>query len=105
MNKIRKLTHNSKFKKVSAAMFALMICCMSLVPMAFATDGTAGTDMTAEDAATSIFQTVFNQINVGSIVGIIAIALGAGVGLFFAWWAIRKVIRVVKGGLNGKLKI
>lgn len=100
--KMQKLVHNSKFKKIMLSSFTLAITlCMCLVG-AFA--GTEG-DMTPQQAATSIFSTLTEQISVGTIVGVIGIALGSGVGLYFAWWGIRKVVKMVKAGLNGKVSV
>lgn len=102
IKKFQSLTENKIFIRVMSFCMVLMCLASIFVINAFAVDGA---DMTPKEAATSIFSTVSQTINVGSIVGIIAIALGAGLGLYFAWWAIRKVIRMVKSGLNGKLKV
>lgn len=102
LKKLQKLLYNKMFVKLITSCVAIgCICCMFLVN-SFAGDGQA---MTPQEAAQSIFTTVNSSINVGSVVGIIAIALGAGIGLYLAWWAIRKVVRMVKAGLNAKLNV
>lgn len=100
-NKLQKLTNNKKVRKVFALCASIMVLGSMFVTSAFAVDGTAG-DMTAQEAATTIFATITEHINVGTIVGVIGIALGAGLGLYFAWWGIRKVSSMVRRGLNGK---
>jgi len=99
-NKLQKIANNAKVKKVFAMCAAIMVLGSMFVTSAFAADGDAA--MTAEEAATSIFSTITEQINVGTIVGVIGIALGAGLALYFAWWGIRKVSAMVRKGLNGK---
>lgn len=97
--KMQKFTQNKQIKKVLGVACALMVACSAFVTTAFAADGA---DMTAQDAASTIFATITESINVGTIVGVIGIALGAGLGLYFAWWGIRKVSAMVRKGLNGK---
>ena len=102
LKKFQKIADNKSLMRVLS--FCMVFACLSclFVVSSFAADGSV---MTPESAAQSIFNTVSSSINVSSVVGIIAIALGAGIGLYLAWWAIRKVIRMVKAGLNGKLKV
>lgn len=46
------------------------------------------------------------QISVSSVVGVLASVVGAGVGLVFMWWGIRKSVSVVMSAFKrGKLKI
>lgn len=103
--KMQKFAQNAKAKKVLAICMSLMVLGSMFVTTCFAADGTTDADMTAKEAATSIFSTLTEHINVGTIVGVIGIALGAGMALYFAWWGIRKVVRMVKGGLNGKISV
>lgn len=98
--KMQKLTKSSKAKKLLAVCACMLVLGSTFVTTAFAADGDA--QMTAQEAATSIFSTITEQINVGTIVGVIGIALGAGLGLYFAWWGIRRVSVMVRKGLNGK---
>lgn len=102
LRKFQKLSENKIFVKLITTCVAIACIGCMFVVNSFAADGAA---MTPQEAAQSIFTTVNSSINVGSVVGIIAIALGAGIGLYLAWWAIRKVVRMVKAGLNGKLKV
>ena len=56
-------------------------------------------------AISSVTTAMTDQINLVTIGGIVAADLGAGVGLYVGWFAIRKVIGAVKGALKGKLKV
>ena len=100
--KMQKFTQNAKAKKALAICMSLMVLGSMFVTTCFAADGA---DMTPKEAATSIFTSVSETVNIGSIAGIIGIALGAGIALYFAWWGIRKVVRMLKGGLNGKISV
>lgn len=100
--KMQKFTQNKRVKKCLTIGMCLMMCCMALAPSVFAAEGN---QMTAQEAATSIFSTVTENVNVGTVVGVIAIALGAGLGLYFAWWGIRWVAKAVRRGLNGKMPV
>ena len=99
--KLQKFTGKKSVKKLFAIGAAFMVLCSMFVTSAFAVDGT-NSAMSAEEAATTIFSTITDQINVGTIVSVIGIALGAGLALYFAWWGIRKVSAMVRRGLNGK---
>lgn len=103
LKKFNSLGSNKGFKRIFAVMMAL--CCLMSLFCVFASATDAGADMTAQEAATSIFTTMTEHVNVGAVVGVIAIALGAAMVLYFAWWGIRKVVRMVKGGLNGKVNV
>lgn len=101
---LQKITNKPKAKRLFALCACVMVLGSMFITSAFAVDGTTA-DMSAQEAAQSIFDTVYGQINVGTIVAVICIALTAGLTLYFAWWGIRKVIRMVKGGLNGKINV
>ncbi len=98
--KMQKLTKSSKAKKLLAVCACMLVLGSMFVTTAFAAEGDAS--MTAQQAATTIFTTISETINVGTIVSVISIALAAGLGLYFAWWGMRKVSRMVRKGLNGK---
>ena len=56
-------------------------------------------------SVTEVSNSLTSIINIGMIGKIIGVVLLAGTGLFVGWFAIRKVIRVVKGALKGKLSV
>lgn len=46
------------------------------------------------------------QISVSSVVGVIAAVIGAGIGLVFMWWGVRKLIRAIMSAFkSGKLRV
>ena len=70
--------------------------------------------MLAEGTATAItstdFQSVLDaltgQISVGTVVGVLAGAAGAAVGLAFMWWGVRKLVRVLMAAFKkGKVSL
>lgn len=54
-------------------------------------DGTTVTMMAPEEAATQVFNTLVTQLNFETVLAVIGVGLGAAVGIFLGWWAIRKV--------------
>ena len=99
LKKMQSLTNNPKLMKLIAMALCLMSVMSCMVVFAAAV---GDADMSANEAATTIMSEITKQINVGAVVGVIAIGIGAGIALYFAWFAIRKVGRGVRKGLNGK---
>ena len=104
MNKLRKFTSNPKMKKLFAVSCAMVVLCCCFVVGCFAA-GESTNGSSAVTAATSIFTTMSEDFSVTNIVSIIAITLGASVGLYLAWWAIKKVTKAVISAFNGKIKV
>ncbi len=103
--KLQNVASNRKVQKLGAVFMCMMICCATLVPMAFAVDGTATvSEPTYKEAATLVYEEVHNVINFSNILDIILVGLGGMATLYLLWWGIRKVIKMLKSGLNGKLK-
>lgn len=49
---------------------------------------------------------ITNQISVETVVGILAGAAGAAIGLVFLWWGGRKAVRMLMGAFRkGKLSV
>lgn len=95
----------SKFFKKALALFACIavMCCMA-VP-AFAAEGDPDPSV-AVSAISSAFSDVTSVINISNILSAIGIALGAAVLLFFFWWGLRKVIRMVMAAFKkGKVSV
>lgn len=57
------------------------------------------------NAVTEVSTSLTSIINIGMVGKIIGVVLLAGAGLFVGWFAIRKVIGVVKGALKGRLSV
>ena len=89
------------FKALGCMLCVLAILAMSLV-CCFA-DG-AGSE--AVSAVQTVFTDVTGTINIGNIVSILAIVVGACVGLVLMWFGIRKVIRIIMGAFRkGKISV
>ena len=59
-----------------------------------ALDAGAGTVVTSADWA-SIITAITGQISVSSVVAAVATMVGAGIGLVFMWWGVRKAARTL----------
>lgn len=97
---------SSKFKKILAIAGIVMIIGCMFCTGAFADPATpvAVSEPTYQEAAKEVFDSVHGVVNFNNILSIIGVALTAEATLFLLWWGIRKVIKLVKSGLNGKLK-
>lgn len=85
---------------LSAIMIAVLICALA-VP-SFAAEVTP---VTYEDFS-SVITTMQTQISVSTVMGILASAVAASVGLVFMWWGVRKVSSMLMGAFKkGKIKI
>ena len=56
-------------------------------------------------AVNEVSTSLTSIINIGMIGKIVGVVIVAAAGLFVAWFAIRKVIKGVKGALKGKLSV
>lgn len=91
------------FKAVGCMLCVLAILAMSLV-CCFADGASAGSD--AVSAVQTVFTDVTGTINIGNIVSILAIVVGACVGLVLMWFGIRKVIKIIMGAFRkGKISV
>lgn len=99
--KIQNVASNRKVQKLGAVFMCMMICCCTLVPMAFAVDVS---EPTYAEAATQVYNAVHEVVNFNNILSIIGVGIGGMATLYLLWWGIRKVIKMLKSGLNGKLK-
>ena len=93
-----------KAKKLFAVCMCLVVFGCIFVIGCFATDSTTVTEPGYADAAEEVYESVHAVINFTNILAIIGVAIGGEATLFLLWWGIRKVIRLIKNGLNGKLK-
>lgn len=91
------------FKAVGCMLCVLAILAMSLV-CCFADGAAAGSE--AVSAVKTVFTDVTGTINIGNIVSILAIVVGACVGLVLMWFGIRKVIKIIMGAFRkGKISV
>ena len=64
-----------------------------------------GTTTVSSQDWSVITDALTSQINVASVMGVVAAAAGASIGLTFAWWGARKTVRMImaafkKGKIN-----
>ena len=96
---------SSRFKRILAICGVVMIIGCMFCTGAFAEPAAAAvSEPTYQEAAKEVFDSVHSVVNFNNILSIIGVALTAEATLFLLWWGIRKVIKLVKSGLNGKLK-
>lgn len=48
----------------------------------------------------SVLNAATSQISVSTVVEVLAVGVGAAVGLVFMWWGVRKLIRVLMGAFR-----
>lgn len=65
---------------------------------------TAASVVSAEDWS-SVITAMTGQLSVSTVVGVLATVVGAGIGLVFMWWGVRKASRSLMAAFrSGKLK-
>lgn len=102
----KKAVNKQVLKRVGSLLCAFAILAISMV--ACFADGAApgGTGSEAVSAVQSVFTDVTGTINIGNIVSILAIVVGACVGLVLMWFGIRKVIKIIMGAFRkGKISV
>ena len=68
-----------------------------------ATDGANIVDVSQ---FSGVLDNLTSQINVGTVVGVISATIGAGIGLVFMWFGVKKLVGAVMTGFTtGRLKI
>lgn len=97
-----------KNKKMFKALFAIVavVCVLfSMAVPAFATDGTNYASE-AVSAVQSGLDEVTGTFTIGNILTVLLSVLGIAVGFMFFWWAIRKVIGIIKRAFTkGKVSV
>lgn len=64
----------------------------------------ASSVVSASDWA-SVLTAMTGQISVSTVVGVLASVVGAGIGLVFMWWGVRKLARTLMAAFrSGKLR-
>lgn len=65
-----------------------------------------GVSAVGPDAWKDVLTALTGQISVTTVVGVIASVVGAGIGLVFMWWGVRKLVRSLMAAFrSGKLKV
>lgn len=66
---------------------------------------TDATTVVEPSAWKPVIDALTNQISVTTVMGVLAGGVAAAVGLYFAWFGLRKVIGMIKGALRGRLRV
>lgn len=70
---------------------------------AFAAD-TTGTE--GVEAAKTMLESITGTLNITNIVAIIVAGIGAVIGIFLAWWGVRKLVKMLMGAFKkGKVTV
>lgn len=95
---------SGSIKKYAAVPVSTGLMSLAAVIPAYATDGTT-TVVTASDWE-PIIDAITAQISVSTVVGVIASAIAAGMGLVFMWWGGRKAVRTLMSAFRkGKVSM
>lgn len=66
---------------------------------------TASNSVISADDWSAVISAMTNQISVSTVVGVIAVVVGAGIGLVFMWWGVRKASKSLMAAFrSGKLR-
>ena len=64
----------------------------------------SNTPISADDWS-SVISAMTGQISVQTVVGVLAVVVGAGIGLVFMWWGVRKASKSLMAAFrSGKLR-
>lgn len=86
---------------MSAFDFLAVSALPQLVPLA----DTPSKVVTASDWA-SVISAMTSQISVGTVVGVLATLVTAGIGLVFLWWGVRKAVGSLMGSFrSGRIRL
>lgn len=92
-----------RFKKILSVVLCVALIGMVGVFAVGAETVTSAADLTADEAVAAA-QGLFNQItgtlNFGNVAKVLAIGIGAVIGIFLAWWGIRKLFRMLQSVLT-----
>ena len=98
------MDETKKFTSFKALPVVTGLATVAASTPAFA-EGPAATAVTSADWA-SVITALTGQVSVSTVVAALATFVGAGVGLVFMWWGVRKGIRSLMAAFRGgKLRI
>ena len=103
---MRKFLNSRAGKLLSVVMSVLCIgCCF--VCTAFAADGDPASQTVVQitpdeavSAAKGLFASVTGTLNFTNIAKVLSIGIGAVIGIWLAWWGIRKLVRMLTNVLQ-----
>lgn len=91
-----------RFKKLFAIVSCVLVVACMAIPFASAVDSSENAASVAVSAAQSVFSDVTGSVlNVSNVLAILGIVLVAAFGLWFFWWGLRKILRVIQNSFKG----
>lgn len=103
---------HSRAGKILSVLMSVLALGSCFMLTAFAADGDAAgqtvVQMTPDQsisAAKGLFAEVTGTLNFANIAKVLSIGIGAAIGIWLAWWGIRKLIKVITKALNGRLSL
>lgn len=105
-----KFFKSKRAKKILAVVSAVVVSLMSFCCLAFADPATTSPADLDGDAAVNAAQTLFNQVagvlNFANIAKVLGIGIAAVIGIWLAWWGLRKLVRMLVNVIrNGKVSL
>lgn len=100
---------NPKLKKIIG-----IVCCVLCIGSMFLFGASAAATNevvtmapeAAIDAAENLFGQITQTLNFSNVAAVLAIGIGAAVGIWLAWWGLRKLVRIITRVLErGKLSL
>lgn len=96
---------NKKMLKRALSIFAVVSMLFAMAVPAFATSSTDYADEAVSAVQAGLSQ-VTGTFNIGNILTVLLSVLGVAIGFMFFWWAIRKVLGIVKKAFTkGKVSV
>ncbi len=100
---------HSRAGKILSVLMSVLALGSCFMLTAFAADGDATVVQMTPDqsinAAKGLFAEVTGTLNFANIAKVLSIGIGAAIGIWLAWWGIRKLIKVITKALNGRLSL
>lgn len=104
---------SKKTKKIIGIVLSVAVLALSFCFSAFAsgttTAATSPADMDVDEAvsaASTLFNKVAGTLNFASVAKVLSIGIGAAIGIYLAWWGLRKLVRMLTRVLErGKLSL
>ncbi len=101
---MREFLHSRAGKLLSVIMSVLCIgCCFVCTAFADPVAGETVVQITPDEAvnaAKGLFATVTGTLNFANIAKVLSIGIGAVIGIWLAWWGIRKLVRMLTNVLQ-----
>lgn len=79
----------------------IMTCAFTLVAAIASCSPALAADTVDYDDFQSVINAVTSQVNVTTVVGVLAAVMAISIALVFMWWGIRKALRMIMSAFRG----